>query len=62
MMPSFAPRYGTARAVTTRARAATQGLGFGFMANGSWSIPCSTVVSTTALKHEPPRRPTVIPT
>jgi hypothetical protein len=61
MMPSFAPRYGTARAVTTRARAATQAFGLGLMANGSWSIPCGTVVSTTAHKHEPPRRPTVIP-
>jgi hypothetical protein len=32
------------------------------MANGSWSIGSCFVVPTTDHKHEPPRRPTVIPT
>ena len=59
MQTTFAQRYGTAAAATSRVREASR---FGLMANGSWSIRSCFVMPTTDHKHVPPRRLTVIPT
>lgn len=53
-------RYGTA--ATAAARAPMASRAFAPMANGSWSIGSCFAVPTTDHKHEPSRRPTVIPT